>query len=464
MREGEKHKNAMGSFRSNLNDIVRRLVQPRVLNSTLWLSADKSISLVCGFAVTVFAARQFGPSQFGEFSYYLSYVAIFLPLMSLGLDRILMREMQDRPTVVRSILVTALLSRLFASLGISLLGLLLFTLFESSELAFATVCVLFAGQSFQSFRVYNMWFQHKGLNEQIARLRILCLSAGTIAKLTVILVRPEILPLVIVVAVEQILLSTGHYLLYTKSSKEVEQESRGVFRGDILREMFAQSKFLILSGFAYLIYLRVDVIMLTQLVDSREAGIYSVAARITEACQIFPEALLAAVFPGLLALHRDAPEAYLDKITWFFQVLFFMGFSVALLGYVLAPIVLPFVFGDSFSSSVPVLQIHLWACCFLYMRVMLSHWLVAEKFAQFSLLSHALGAVANVALNMLLIPRFGAIGAAYATLVSVMISSYGCLLLSRRTLPLFYGVSRAFNVFATARRLIQLAFAGKNPA
>ena len=435
-----------------------RLAHPTVLKNTAWLSVDKSVALVCGFGISILAARWFGPAKFGQYSYFLSFAGIFMPLMSLGLDRILMREMRDHPNAVRSILVTAFLSRVIASLLVGLLGLLLLSAFDDSNFALLAVGVLFISQSFHSYRVYNMWFQHKSLNDVIARYRIVCLLIGSAGKIAVLFASRDIILFILVVCVEQIVINVGHYVLYSLHSLD-ETEKRGGYSFSIFARMFEQSKFLILSGFAYLIYLRIDVIMLSKMIGNEEAGIYSAAARITEACQVFPEALLMAMFPRLLTLHKSEPQEYLHKLGWLFQLLFFAGLIVATLGFVLSPFVIPWLFGEKYLPSVNVIQIHLWACCFIYMRSMLSHWLVAESFAQFSLVSHGLGAVVNLALNFLLIPEYGAQGAAYATILAVLFSTYLCLPLSSRTRPVFVKMSAAFNVPRTVYSILKFGAA-----
>jgi O-antigen/teichoic acid export membrane protein len=450
----------MNSFYAYINTLFGKLAQPGVLKNTAWLSAEKLISLISGFGIAIIAARFLGPEKFGNYSYYLSYAGIFLPLMTLGLNRILMREMQHHPGAVRTILVTAFLSRVTASLIVAIFALLILILFDNSAYSIAATCILLTAQGFQSYQVYNMWFQHNSLNAIIARYRILCLVLGTILKIIALLSTSNILVLLTVICIEQIGINLGHYFIYRKFSSQ-ELESKGSFDSSVFKGLFGQSKYLILSGFAYMLYLKLDVIMLTQLVNPAEAGIYSAASRITEAVQIFPEALLVALYPNLLLLHSTQNSQYMAKLSQLIKVLFLSGFLVATTGFIIAPFIIPLIFGEAYNTSVDIIKIHLWACCFLYMRSMLSHWLIAEKYAQFSLISHGLGAAINLLLNSILIPQYGAVGAAYATLAAVFVSSYACLLLSQRTRPIFHMMTTAFNMPQTLLSLARLALQNK---
>ena len=101
------------------------------------------------------------------------------------------------------------------------------------------------------------------------------------------------------------------------------------------------------------------------------------------------------------------------------------------------------IFGLSFAAAAPILKVHIWAGLFVFMREAFSKWLLLENLLVFSLLTHGLGALTNIALNSLLIPRWGGLGAAYATLISYAVAAYFSLALSRRTRPFFAMMTRA---------------------
>jgi Na+-driven multidrug efflux pump len=90
-----------------------------------------------------------------------------------------------------------------------------------------------------------------------------------------------------------------------------------------------------------------------------------------------------------------------------------------------------------------MLMIHMLAMPFIYMRYVFSRWMIMERFSVFSIYSHGAGAFANVALNLILIPAFGGIGAAIATVISYTCASYFVLLLSGRTRAIFWMMTRA---------------------
>src|SRR3546814_15167018 len=70
--------------------------------------------------------------------------------------------------------------------------------------------------------------------------------------------------------------------------------------------------------------------------------------------------------------------------------------------------------------------------------IFLSKWLIAEELYIFSLVTHGSAAIVNVAINIALIPKFGGVGAAVATLVSYATAGFLSLLLHHRTRGLFF--------------------------
>src|SRR5690606_30494984 len=89
-----------------------------------------------------------------------------------------------------------------------------------------------------------------------------------------------------------------------------------------------------------------------------------------------------------------------------------------------SPWIIRFLFGESYAPAAAILSIHVWAGIFIFMRAVLSKWLIAEELYWFSLVTHVSGAVVNIGLNLWLIPILGGKGAAIATLVSYSTSSY----------------------------------------
>jgi O-antigen/teichoic acid export membrane protein len=411
-----------------------------VLSNAYWLTVERFFVLIIGFLFSIIAARSLGPDLFGTYNYLVSFVALFLPVMTLGLEKILVKALSDEPGQAQNVLSTAFIAKAAASLCISVVAIFTFQFIDTSNSSVMPVLVLLLGQSFYSLRTFDAWFQYQSRNRLIAIYRMKCVSFAFVLKLMVLYYFQSINILCIVILIEHVIIGIGHFYLY-RTASSIERQSK--FQLEIFLKLFSQSKYLILSGVSYLIYLRIDVIMLSNISGSYETGVYAAGAKITEACQVLPEAILLAMFPKMLAIHRENRSHYYKLFLDGLRMLFLSGLVLATVIFLSAPYLIQIMFGSEYAHSSEIVRIHIWSCCFLFMRSLLSQWLIAEKFAQFSLVSHGLGAVTNIGLNFIWIPKYGAIGAAYATVVSYFISSFLCLILSVRTWGIFFMMCKA---------------------
>ena len=176
--------------------------------------------------------------------------------------------------------------------------------------------------------------------------------------------------------------------------------------------------------------------MLKFMASNTEVGIYSAAAQLSEGWYFLPTAAMTILLPSLISTKKENPQQYQYKLQNISDHLFIFSLLIAITVTISAPFLLPLLFGESFLRSIPIIQIHIWAGIFISMRALLSKWIITEELLYFSLVSHLLGAFANIAINYHLIPETGAMGAATATVISYAISSYLCLFLTKKTLPI----------------------------
>ena len=127
-------------------------------------------------------------------------------------------------------------------------------------------------------------------------------------------------------------------------------------------------------------------------------------------------------FPSIILAKKNKPEEYLSKIQKLMDILS----SIALVGSIVislcSALIVKIIFGAQYNEAAMVLSIHIWASLFVFLGVASSKWYITEGL-QLSLLYRAiLGAIANIILNAILIPKYGINGAAIATLISYSMS------------------------------------------
>jgi O-antigen/teichoic acid export membrane protein len=190
---------------------------------------------------------------------------------------------------------------------------------------------------------------------------------------------------------------------------------------------------LMLASFAVLIYMKIDQIMLKEMAGATAVGTYAAAVRLSELAYFIPVALGTSLFPAIVRSRQNHSErTYRARMQAFYDLMATVAYLVVLPLVLLAPWLVGLLFGSGYEASTGIFQIHIWAFLFVSLGVARGKWLVAENMVRFSLLTTLLGAVTNVALNLWLIPRYGGLGAAWATLASQAVAAYlSCALLPR---------------------------------
>jgi len=151
-------------------------------------------------------------------------------------------------------------------------------------------------------------------------------------------------------------------------------------------------------------------------------------------------------FPSLLKAKAQGIEIYHSKLQKIYDLLVYIALILAIPITFLGTPFIKLLYGDAYEEAGQILSIHIWASVFIFMRSLLSKWLIAENLFVFSFVTHTSGAVVNILLNLILIPQLGGIGAAIATLISYATASYFSLFLNSKTWDMAMMMTKALIV------------------
>jgi len=405
------------------------------IKNALWLVTEKIIVMAIVLVVSIFVARHLAPEQFGLLNYLLAVIALMTPLSSLGLNAIVTRELVNKPEKSLSIMSTVTIMRLLGSLVAAVLLTLCvyFGVFPRLQDTFLSVVLLASVNVLVAFYVIDYWFQAKVQSKYVVKVRLFSIVIISSVKLMLVYFDASLNAFIWAAALEVLLLALAFIAIYFIKSGRFSFTAFDLGYGLTLLK---QSKWLILSGLASIIYLKIDQVMLAEMVSTTETGIYSVASRMSEVWYFFPTALVASFFPSLLKHKQNNPEKYQRQLQRLCDILFVGAILVAIAINFLADWLIVFLFGDAYASASVILALHVWAGVFVFMRALLSKWLLAEHLVFFSFVTHGIGAIVNVTLNLWLIPLYQGVGAAIATVVSYAFASYIVLFFHRSTWPM----------------------------
>lgn len=416
------------SLRSKLDEGRDTL---QIISNISWLFAERGLQMSLGLFVSISIARYLGPDKFGTLSYALAFSALMQPLSVLGLNAILTRDIVREPDAKDEILCTAFILRFIGGLlSFFVVASIVWFLHPDDSVARYSITILSLGNIFQAFAVIDFWFQSKVLSKYVVISKSLVLLTSAGIKLTLIFSEASLNALIIVLATELIFTNACLIVPYHLLGNSLTNWRFRLSRG---KALLSKSWPLILSSFGTIIYLKIDQIMLGEMVSKEAVGNYAVAAKISEIWYFIPTAVASSVFPSLLKSRENNIKNYKNKLQKLYDNLASLALMIALPITLVANPVITMLYGNAYQEAGIILSIHIWASVFIFMRAALSKWLIAEDLFIFSLVTHGLGAIVNALLNLFLIPNFGGIGAAIATLISYATASYFALFVHSRT-------------------------------
>jgi len=406
--------------------------------SASWLLSEKFLAIFLNVFITLALARHLLPEGFGALNYVTSLVSLISPLLALGLNSIVTRELLQRPKHNHQIMGSALALRALSAIFVCPVAIWVGSVYlaEGQSILFA---VLMLASMSNSTQVVEFWLQAHVANRFASIIRLTSLSLFSITRLVAIELNATLEIFVYLAALEMIFLSVLYLLLYHRLSGGLSKLRASGLES---KRLLMDSRWLLISGVAAVIYLKVDQVMLGLMIDDRAVGIYAAASRLSEVWYFIPTAIVVSFFPKLIKQREASPASYglqLQKINDF---LLFVGISVALIVTLLSGEMV-LLFGEAYLASVSVLVVHIWGGLFVFMRALLSKWLIAENLLKLSMFSQILGALINIVLNITLIPDYGPVGAAYATVISHIVAGYLVLFCHRKLWPMAMVVTKS---------------------
>ncbi|PKN87292.1 MAG: flippase [Deltaproteobacteria bacterium HGW-Deltaproteobacteria-1] len=420
----------------------------KILNNITWMFFDKFLRLGVGLFVGVWIARYLGPEQFGLLSYALAFVALFTAVANLGLNGIVVRDLVQDPSNAETTMGTSFVLSVLGGFGTFCLSLLAIGYARpDDELAKFIVVLLSLLMVFKATDVVRYWFESQVQSKYIIWMENGVFLAMSTIKICLILTSAPLIAFVWAIFVESLIVAVGLLGIYEWRGGKLTAWRFRFARAKILLK---DSWPLILSGLAIMVYMRIDQLMLGQMLGNESVGIYSAAVRISEIWYFIPIAIVASVFPSIIEAKKQDETIYNQRLQKLYDMMVILALSLALLMTFLSDWVVTLLFGNAYQQSGPILAIHIWAGIFVFLGVASGKWFLIEGLQRYTFYRTLLGAVVNVGLNILMIPKFGATGAAYATVISYAIAAMFSDLLQKETRPMFKMKLRAFNILRIA--------------
>ena len=402
--------------------------------------------------VGIYVARYLGPERFGLLSYANSYVGIFTAIAILGLDGIVVRELVKSPDQRDTFLGTSFLLKVVGTLLMWVL--ILATLFFSNNdpLTSALIAIIAFGVIFQTFNVIDYNFQAEVKLKYVVHSQIVQLIVSSITKLVLILKGLPLVWFAAVYSLDAIILAVGLAYAYSRNSGSIKKWK---WNAKVALALLLDSWPLMFAYMSYLIYAKIDRIMIKEMLNEHNVGIYSAAYILYEAPLFISLMIAKSVYPILVQYYQDNKIKFFQLYSTLSSYMTLLSYLIVLFIFIFHEILIQITFGESFEESSKILMLLSFGMIPIFNAFLRSSYITISGNQKIILYTTLFSAMLNIVLNLLLIKAYGVIGAVYATVFTQTLSlivlnfaftnTRSIFFIQAKSLLLF-GIWRKFNV------------------
>ncbi|WP_229248473.1 flippase [Dyadobacter sandarakinus] len=390
------------------------------MQNVFWLAFDKALRIIIGLLVGIWVARYLGPAQWGKLNYILAIIGILIPLCNLGMDGFLVKSIVQNPQARNELLGTAFVSRI-AILPIAFGAASLF-LFASGAVFddFLLFVLLSCNFLIAPFDLIDIEFQARLQSRLTVISKNTAYIIGAAGKIYLITSHKPLFWFAAIMGLETLLSYAFLVFIYQKRYNLRDWKFSSAIVNDFVRTCWP----FVISNVAIILYMRVDQLMIEQLSGTRELGLFSSVVRLSELFLFIPVAVCSSYMPTLINHQKEANNAkFLSGIQTLMNWMTRISLGSAIVVSLFADQIIHLLFGPEFNGASDVLIIYIWSIIPVYLGVAASQYLIIENLQKYSLFKTLSGLIMNIVLNLLLIPWYGAKGAAIATVISYSVSA-----------------------------------------
>jgi O-antigen/teichoic acid export membrane protein len=424
----------------------------KYFKNTSWVFVEKIIRLAVGLFVGVWVARYLGPERFGLLSYAQSFVGLFTVIASLGLDGIVVRELVKNNNLNDEIIGTAFWLKVIAAFGVLLILSIAINLTSNDTYTNILIFIIASATIFQSFNVVDFYFQSKVMSKFVVYVNIISLFLSSIVKITLILNQASLVAFAWAILFDSFILACGFIYFYIKKNLKFKIKNLKL-KIKTATSLLKDSWPLILSGITISIYMRIDQVMIKEMMNAEAVGQYAAAVRLSEVWYFIPVTIAASLFPAIIYAKKVSEKLYYRRLQKLYDFNFFVALILGLPVIVFSNFIVELLYGQQFNQSAQILSIHMFCGFLVFMGVVRGKWMLNENLQRYDLFIHIIGAIANIIFNYIFISLLGIIGAAYGTLLSYIFTLFFSSLIIKKIRPSFYMILHGYKNVLTLQFL-----------
>lgn len=394
--------------------MIKKFLKNRNIKNAGWLIFGKIIQMGINFFVGILTARYLGPGNYGLISYAAAYTTFFFSICTLGINSIIVKEFIDNPSREGEVLGTSLILKGLSSIFSAIVIIGISFILDSGEPITKIVVILYTfSLIFQIFDVFNYWFQSRLQAKYTAIASLIAYSITAIYKVVLLMTGQPVTLFALSMSIDYI--SIALILVYFYKKEGGSKLSFSLKYGKLLLK---KSYHFILPGLMVAIYGQTDKMMLKHMINESEIGYYATAVSLCSVWCFVLSAIIDSMNPTIMKLYQEDKKNFIkyNKILYF--IVFYISIIVSIIFTILGKLIIQMLFGEAYLPTVAPLRIITWYTAFSYLGVARNVWVVCKDKQRYLKYLYCSSAILNVVLNIIFIPKYGAVGAAFASLIS----------------------------------------------
>lgn len=392
----------------------------KVGDNAKWIIVCKAAQSLLQLVIGMISARYLGPANYGLINYAKSVVAFVVPVTKLGMDCTLVREFVEEPEREGEILGTSLLMSILSSF-VAMLGVMGFvSVANQGEPVTWMVCLLYClSLVFQAVEMTQYWFHYKLQSRFPSVIALIAYFAVALYKVYLLVSEKSVYWFAVAYSVEYALVGLSLLCIFRHQSR---QKLRATVA--MAKKLFARSRYYILASLMVTLFQNTDHVMLKIMDGDAANGIYTAAITCAGVGSFVYAAIVDSMRPVILSNKKTQDPDYENSISRLYCVIVYLSLAQGMVFSLLARPIVSILYGEEYMGAVPVLQVLVWYLSFSQMGRIRNIWILAEEKQSILWKINLAGAAANVCINAVMIPVWGAAGAAFASLLTQFFTNF----------------------------------------
>lgn len=402
-----------------INSLLAKFKNNKEAKNAGWLIGGRVAQMILSFFVSILTARYLGPGNYGIISYVNAYVAFFTSLCTLGLNSVIIKDFVDKPEEQGEAIGTSLALRFASSFFSALMILCIVRVVDRNEPKTIVIAILCSiSLVFQVLDTFNYWFQSRYASKVTSIATFLAYAATALYRIVLLIFQKDVQWFAFATSIDYIVLGTILFCAYKKYNGPKLSVSL-----EKAKSLLGRGYHYILSGMMVAIYGQTDKFMLKQMLDETSVGYYSLASTVNLMWVFVLQAIIDSMYPTIMNLYGKDKKQFERKNRQLYAIVIYVSMAAAVCFVIFAPLVIRILYGDAYLPAVGPLRVITWYTIFSYLGVARNAWIVCmnkQKYLKYMYLS---AAFINIGLNYIMIPLWGASGAALASLLTEFCTS-----------------------------------------